>query len=114
MVESRFIAVQDDPASFCMDWPVIDHRPTEKRFEGAVFVLDATGLRVGDAPMRTPGDTSADHALRDLGWARTDDWRPDGFGRPTAGVERRVVGTRPRLPVQAGDSSAEDASLYLG
>ena len=114
MTEARFTAVQDDPASFCMDWPVFDHRAVGSRFTGAVFVLDAAGVRVADAPMGNPGDACADHVLRGIGWTRTGEWRPDGFGRPTARVQRRVAGDQGWLPVQPLASLAEEACLHLG
>ena len=110
MSETTFTAVRDDPAAFCMDWPVFDPDSAQAGFEGRVFVLDQAGVRVADAPVGNPGDPAADRALRALGWTRTGEWRPDDFGRPTA----RVVCDRGWLPLQPIASLAEEASLHLG
>lgn len=114
MSDTTFTAVRDDPSAFCMDWPVFDPESTRTGFQGRVFVLDPAGVRVADKPFDDPGDPAADRALRALGWTRTDEWHPDGFGRPTARVERRVAGDRGWLPVQPIASLAEEASLHLG
>lgn len=111
---SGFTAVQDDPASFAMDWPVFDQASTDTGFAGTVFVLDRAGSRVADASMTAPGDRAADDALRAVGWTRAGEWRPDHFGRPTARVERRVVGDQGFLPTRPIVSLAEEASLHLG
>ncbi len=113
MDQTAFTAVQDDPASFAMDWPVID--PTaESGFSGSIFVLDGAGVRVGDAAVGGPGQAAADEALRRLGFTRTGEWQPDGFGRPAARVERRVASRRNWLPVQPIASLAEESSLHIG
>lgn len=109
----RFTAVQDDPASFAMDWPVFDQPSSDTLFRGRVFVLDRTGARVADRAMTVSGDRAADDALRAAGWSRTGEWRPDDFGRPVARVERRVVGDQGFLPTRPLASLAEEASLHL-
>lgn len=109
-----FTAVQDNPASFAMDWPVFDPPSSGSGFGGSVFVLDGTGDRVADASMGAPGDRAADDALRAAGWTRTAEWRPDDFGRPAARVRRRVVGDQGFLPSRPLGSLAEEASLHLG
>lgn len=109
-----FTAVQDDPASFAMDWPVFDQPASDTGFGGTVFVLDRAGVRVADASMREPGSPAADEALRKLGWTRTGEWRPDDFGRPTARVQGRVAGDQGYLPTRPILSLAEEASLHLG
>jgi hypothetical protein len=113
MVQTAFTAVQDDPASFAMDWPVID-QAGESGFRGSLFVLDEAGVRVGDAAMSGPGNLAADDALRRLGFTRAGEWGPDGFGRPAARVERRVTSDRNRIPVQPIASAAEESSLHIG
>jgi hypothetical protein len=110
----RFTAVQDDPASFAMDWPVFDQPPSGTGFAGRVFVLDRAGARVVDVSMTVPGDPAADDALRTAGWTRTGEWRPDDFGRPAARVEPRVAGDQGFLPTRPLSSLAEEASLHLG
>lgn len=110
---SDFRAVQDDPASFAMDWPVFDQPASDTGFGGKVFVLDRSGTRVADASMTGPGDRAADDALRAAGWTRTGEWRPDDFGRPNARVERRVAGDQGFLPTRPLVSLAEEASLHL-
>jgi hypothetical protein len=109
----RFTAVQDDPASFAMDWPVFDQPFSDTGFGGRVFVLDRAGARVADRAMAAPGDRAADDALRAAGWTRTGEWRPDDFGRAVARVERRVVGDQGFLPTRPLVSLAEEASLHL-
>lgn len=111
---SGWTAVQDDPASFAMDWPVFGQQSSETGFGGKVFVLDRTGARVADASMTAPGDRAADDALRGVGWTRTGEWRPDDFGRPTARVQHREAGDQGYLPTQPIASMAEEASLHLG
>jgi len=111
---SCFTAVQDDPASFAMDWPVFDQPSSDSSFSGRVFVLDRRGGRVADGSMIAPGDRAADDALRAAGWTRSGEWRPDDFGRPTARVERRVAGDQGFLPTRPLGSLAEEASLHLG
>lgn len=118
MSDGAFTAVQDDPASFVMDWPVFDQQVGDTSFRGTVFVLDSAGVRVGDATMRGPDDGAADEALRRLGWARTGGWRADEFGRPSARVERRELANHGPRPVRPSRSMAvsmsEEASLHIG
>lgn len=110
---SGFTGVQDDPASFAMDWPVFGQPSADTRFGGRVFVLDRAGVRVADGSMTAPGDRAADDALRAAGWTRTGEWRRDDFGRPVARVERRVAGDQGFLPTRPLASLAEEASLHL-
>ena len=111
---SGFTAVQDDPASFTMDWPTFDPPSADSGFGGRVFVLDRAGARVADGSMAAPGDRAADDALRAVGWTRTGEWRRDDFGRPAARVERRVAGDQGFLPTRPIISLAEETSLHLG
>jgi hypothetical protein len=112
---SGWTAVQGDPASFTMDWPVFGPpAPADTGFAGRVFVLDRAGARVADGPMSGPGEQAADEALRGLGWTRTAHWCPDDFGRSTARVEHRVAGDQGFLPTRPIASLAEEAALHLG
>ena len=114
MVDARCTAVQDDPAAFCMDWPVFDPGSGENRFKGRVFVLDAAGIRIVDEALDGPGEPAADRALRSIGWTRISEWQPDVFGRPAARVQAPVAGDQRSLPIQPIASLAEEAALHLG
>ena len=112
-----FTAVREFATSFCMDWPVVGTEPSsESGGQGALFVLDVSGLRIVDAPLTAPGDQAADAALHELGWRRCGGWTADDFGRPTAQVI--AVGASTSIPRQAGrdglGSLAEEATLHLG
>ena len=114
-----FTAVQEDATSFCMDWPVFEaDESRESHFKGTVFVLDAAGSRICDAPLEAPSNRSADEALNRVGWTRCGAWHRDSFGRNAARVI--AVGasspTRPpwegSAPTRIG-SLAEEAALHL-
>ena len=118
--EPAFTAVQENPTSFCMDWPVFEADGTrDNHFQGTVFVLDCQGALVGDAPLPAPRNRSADEALNRIGWVRSGAWHRDGFGRQVAKVESVRVSSFPR---QAGvmdhrgslGTLAEEAALHLG
>jgi len=113
-----FTAVQEDATSFCMDWPVFDADEShESHFKGTVFVLDASGSRVCDAPLEAPSNRSADEALNRVGWTRCDAWHRDSFGRHAAKVIA-VGRSSVRAPWEGSSSVrigslAEEASLHL-
>jgi hypothetical protein len=121
-IDSEFTAVQEDPSSFAMDWPVIGS-PEGSDEGGSVFILDRMGRTVSfarldvvipppDAASRRPDD-AADGALEFIGWARRGPWVPDGFGRHTA----RVVAIAPHEPIptqtRSSLSLAEEAALHF-
>ena len=124
-IDSEFTAVQEDPSSFLMDWPVIESA-NETRTGGSIFILDRLGRAVSstrldvriaprdqaDAPASGPDD-AADGALQALGWSRRGPWVPDGFGRHTA----RVVATAAQEPiptqVRSSLSLAEEAAFHF-
>lgn len=112
-----FTAVQEDATSFCMDWPVFEaDESRENHFQGTVFVLDANGSRICDAPLEAPSNRSADEALNRIGWTRCGAWHRDSFGRHAAKVIAVASSVRPpwerSAPVRIG-SLAEEAALHL-
>jgi hypothetical protein len=109
-----FRAVQENATSFCMDWPVFESKEFgETRFNGTVFVLDASGNKVSHYDWSAPSDQAADEALGHIGWTRSSPWETDGFGRPSA----RVVAVAARepipLPAQRTAPLAEEAALHF-
>jgi hypothetical protein len=113
-----FTAVQEDATSFCMDWPVFEaDESRENHFKGTVFVLDAGGSRICDAPLQAPSNRSADEALNRIGWTRCGAWHRDSFGRHAARVIAVGSSSSVRRPwdepsVRIG-SLAEEAALHL-
>ncbi len=122
-IDGEFTAVQEDPSSFLMDWPVIGPSNAETRSGGSVFILDRMGRTVSStrldvvipAPDAQGGrsDDAADGALQTLGWSRRGPWVSDGFGRHTA----RVVATAAHEPIPAQARSslslAEEAAFHF-
>jgi hypothetical protein len=114
-----FTAVQEDATSFCMDWPVFEaDESRESHFKGTVFVLDATGSRICDAPLEAPSNRSADEALNRVGWTRCGAWHRDSFGRNAARVIAVGAASSTRPPWEGSASTgigslAEEAALHL-
>jgi len=113
-----FTAVQEDATSFCMDWPVFEaDESRESQFKGTVFVLDAAGARICDAPLEAPSNRSADEALNRVGWTRCGAWHRDSFGRNAARVIAVGASSSNRpweRPAPARIVSlAEEAALHL-
>ena len=114
-----FTAVQEDATSFCMDWPVFEaDESRESHFKGTVFVLDAAGSRIVDAPLEAPSNRSADEALNRIGWTRCGAWHRDSFGRHAARVIAVRSSSSIRQPWESSQSSgigslAEEAALHL-
>jgi hypothetical protein len=119
-IDSEFTAVQEDPNSFAMDWPVIESAESGGA-AGSVFILDRMGrtvsysrLDVLISPDRaTRSDDAADGALEELGWARRGPWVPDGFGRHTAAVV--AIAAHEPIPAQSRSSLslAEEAAFHF-
>jgi hypothetical protein len=119
-IDSEFTAVQEDPNSFAMDWPVIESGESDGAV-GSVFILDRMGRTVSytrlDALISTDrtarSDDAADGALEQLGWARRGPWVPDGFGRHTARVV--VIAAHEPIPEQSRSSLslAEEAAFHF-
>lgn len=112
--DREFRAVQEDATAFCMDWPVFESWDSrEIGFNGTVFVLDSSGVKVSHSSWDSPSDESSDEALASIGWTRSDPWEPDELGRHTA----RVVAMAPRepvpLPAQRTAPLAEEATLHF-
>jgi len=114
-----FTAVQEDATSFCMDWPVFEaDESRESHFKGTVFVLDAAGSRICDAPLEAPSNRSADEALNRVGWTRCGAWHRDSFGRNAARVIAVGASSSIRQPWEGSaptgiGSLAEEAALHL-
>jgi hypothetical protein len=114
-----FTAVQEDATSFCMDWPVFEaDESRESHFKGTVFVLDAGGSRICDAPLEAPSNRSGDAALNRIGWTRCGAWHRDSFGRHAARVIAVGSSSSVRPPWESSPSVrigslAEEAALHL-
>ncbi|GGL89804.1 hypothetical protein [Nakamurella endophytica] len=98
-----------------MDWPEFSGADgLNTRDDGAVFVLDATGVQLGYRPLISPGTLGADLTLQTMGWRRSGEWRADVFGRLVAALEpvARVVPALPMVPPQSQRRSwSEPASV---